>query len=94
MKITHHVPTEQYGYTEVEYEGDVIDALMYTVIKSAAQNTHEGIMSEKEYNVLYRKVLQTECGYTELEWFHMSIEQRYSLHKLRTQQKYLKSKQQ
>lgn len=34
MKITHHVPTEQYGFTEIEVEGMTAESMTYEEAKS------------------------------------------------------------
>ena len=59
MKITHHIPTEQYGFTEVEMSE--ADFVPYEMAKSlyGASGASGGGLDSKEYNRCVEEYLET-----------------------------------
>lgn len=72
MKITHHIPTEQYGFTEVETESldemsqDDIACILGQYRALAGAVKEAGGLPEPEYQKFLDKYLLGEGGETEV----------------------------
>lgn len=74
MRVTHHVPTEQYGFTEIEYDPEGHPGMTYEEAKIMAMGKAGPGLSEADFRVILDKYM-TEHTMTAEEYEMMNAVQ-------------------
>lgn len=79
MKVTHRIPTTQYGYVEIEGECDSFEAARYDHDKlQASFKSGEG-MPDKVWRAVVDACLAEKLALTPEQWESMSEQQQWFL---------------
>ena len=92
MKHKLHIPTEQYGFVEVEFEASSEDFVAQTYRDIAAAFKPKSGLSDKDYNSFIDRYLLGELVHTE-EYAAMSPDQQKTVQVIKRSLARIKSKQ-
>ena len=88
MKITLHIPTEQYGYCQAEFEADDMNAVAHNYREIAKVFKSSGGLPDKEYNAFIDRMLAGEDNHVET-YQAMSDQQKDAVQVIKRAQKRL-----